>query len=97
MRREGNIIEEIITPKNMEESFWTVLRGRKRKRSRSGKTLIAHKKEVIDELTERIRNGSFKVSNFFEKEVFEGGKLRRIQIFSLKERIAVHAIMKVVR
>lgn len=96
MRREGNIIEEIITPENMEESFWTVLRGRKRKRSRSGRTLIAHKKEVIDELTERIRNGSFKVSNFFEKEVFEGGKLRRIQIFSLKERVAVHAIMKVV-
>lgn len=47
MRREGNIIEEIITPENMEESFWTVLRGRKRKRSRSGRTLIAHKKKSL--------------------------------------------------
>ena len=96
MRREGNIIEEIITPENMEESFWTVLRGRKRKRSRSGRALIAHKKEVIAELTERIRNGSFKACKFFEKEVEEGGKMRHIQIFSLKERVGVHAIMKVV-
>lgn len=67
MRREGNIIEEIITPENMEESFWTVLRGRKRKRSRSGRTLIAHKKEVIDELTERIRNGVLKLVIFLKR------------------------------
>ena len=96
MRREGYIIDEIVARPNMEESFWTVLRGDKRKRSRSGKYLIAHKDEIIDELIEKIRNGLFQVNRFFEIEAEEGGKMRRIQIFSLKDRIGVHAIMKVV-
>lgn len=96
MRREGFVIEEIIDRSNMEESFWTVLRGGERKRSRSGKFLIAHKDEIIDELIDKIRNGCFKVSRFFEKEVRQAGKIRRIQVFSLKDRIGVHAIMKVV-
>lgn len=80
----------------MEESFWTVLRGNERKCSRSGRYLIAHKDEIIDELIAKIRDGIFKVSKFFEKIVRQAGKLRRIQIFSLKERIGVHAIMKIV-
>lgn len=96
MHREGYIIEEIIALPNMEESFWTVLRGTKRKLSRSGRYLIAHKEEVIAELIEKIRTGVFKVGKFFEKEVFENGKFRQIQVFSLKDRIGVHAIMKVV-
>lgn len=95
MHREGYIIEEIITRSNLEESFWTVLRG-DRKDTSSGKNLIARKDQIIDELIEKIRNGVFKVSKFFEKKVFEGGKWRLIQIFSLKERIGVHAIMKIV-
>lgn len=96
MHREGYIIDEIIARPNMEESFWTVLRGSKRKLSRSGRYLIAHMNEVIDELIGKIRSGLFQVSKFFEKEVFENGKFRTIQVFSLKDRIGVHAIMKVV-
>lgn len=96
MHREGYIIDEIIARPNMEESFWTVLRGSKRKLSRSGRYLIAHMNEVIDELIDKIRSGLFQVSKFFEKEVFENGKFRTIQVFSLKDRIGVHAIMKVV-
>ena len=96
MHREGYIIDEIIARSNMEESFWTVLRGSKRKLSRSGRYLIAHMNEVIDELIDKIRSGLFQVSKFFEKEVFENGKFRKIQVFSLKDRIGVHAIMKVV-
>lgn len=96
MHREGYIIEEIIALPNMEESFRTVLRGTKRKLSRSGRYLIAHKDEVIAELIEKIRTGAFRVGKFFEKEVFENGKFRHVQVFSLKDRIGVHAIMKVV-
>lgn len=96
MRREGYIIEEIIDYSNMAESFKQVLRGKKRKRCRQGRYLLAHQEEVIQELTKQIAEGSFKVSGYREKEIIEGGKLRRIQVLSMKDRIAVHAIMAIV-
>lgn len=96
MRREGYIIKEIVDYSNMAESFNQVLRGKKRKRCRQGRYLLAHKEEVIQELTKQITNGSFKVSGYREKEIIEGGKLRRIQVLSMKDRIAIHAIMAVV-
>lgn len=96
MRRKGYIVEEIIEPSNMEDSFNQVLRGTKRKRSRQGRYLLAHKKEVLEELTAQIASGSFRVKDYHEREIVEVGKLRRIQILSMKDRIAVHAIMSVV-
>ena len=96
MRRKGYIVEEIIEPSNMEDSFNQVLRGTKRKRSRQGRYLLAHKKEVLEELTAQIASGSFRVKDYHEREIVEAGKLRHIQILSMKDRIAVHAIMSVV-
>ena len=96
MRREGYIIKEIVDYSNMAESFNQVLRGKKRKRCRQGRYLLAHREEVIQELTKQIADGSFRVSGYHEREIIEGGKLRRIQILSMKDRIAVHAIMAVV-
>ena len=96
MRREGYIIEEIIEPSNMEDSFDQVLRGTKRKRSRQGRYLLAHKEEVLDELTALISSGSFRVKDYHERDIVEGGKLRRIQVLSMRDRIAVHAIMTIV-
>lgn len=96
MRREGYIVEEIIVPSNMEDSFNQVLRGTKRKRSRQGRYLLAHKEEVLEELTAQIASGSFRIKDYHEREIVEAGKLRRIQILSMKDRIAVHAIMSVV-
>ena len=96
MRREGYIIEEIIEPSNMEDSFNQVLRGTKRKRSRQGRYLLAHKEEVLDELTALISSGSFRVKDYHERDIVEGGKLRRIQVLSMRDRIAVHAIMTIV-
>ena len=96
MRREGYIIREIVEYSNMEESFRQVLRGNKRKRCSQGKYLIAHKEDVIHQLTKQIADGSFRVRDYHEKEIMEAGKLRRIQVISMKDRIAVHAIMAVV-
>ena len=96
MRRVGHIIEEIVEPSNMEASFRQVLRGRKRKRSRQGCYLLAHKPEVLEELTAQIASGTFRVKDYREREIVEGGKLRRIQVIPMKDRIAVHAIMAVV-
>ena len=80
----------------MEDSFNQVLRGTKGKRSRQGRYLLAHKEEVLEELTAQIASGSFRVKDYHEREIVEAGKLRRIQILSMKDRIAVHAIMSVV-
>ena len=96
MRREGHIIEEIVDYANMAESFKQVLRGKKRKRSRQGKYLLAHREEVIAELSAQIAEGTFRVSGYRERTITEGGKLRRIQVLTMKDRIAVHAIMAVV-
>lgn len=96
MRREGHIVEEIVEYSNMAESFDQVLRGSKRKKSRQGRCLLAHREEVIKELSGRIADGSFTVANYRERTINESGKQRRIQILTMKDRIAVHAIMSVV-
>lgn len=96
MRREGYIIEEIVEYGNMSDSFDTVLRGTKRKRSRQGRWLLAHRDEVIRDLTERIASGTFTVKDYREREIVEGGKLRKIQVLSMYDRIGVHAVMNVV-
>lgn len=96
MRREGYIIKEIVEYSNISESFDTVLRGTKRKCSRQGRYLLAHREEVIKELSDLIGAGIYKISGYREREIMEGGKLRRIQILTMKDRIAVHAIMAVV-
>lgn len=96
MRREGHIIEEVVEYSNMAESFDQVLRGSKRKKSRQGRYLLAHREEVIKELSERIADGTFTVANYRERTINESGKERRIQILTMKDRIAVHAIMSVV-
>ena len=96
MRRDGYIIEEIVDYGNMSESFDTVLRGSKRKRCRQGRLLIAHREEVIRDLSARIAAGTFTVKDYREREIMEGGKLRRIQVLSMYDRIAVHAVMNVV-
>lgn len=96
MRKEGNIVQKIVEDENMDYSFRRVLRGLHRKRSRSGKRLLAHKKEVLDELKAEIASGTFGISGYREREVFEHGKLRRIQIIPLRDRIGINAIMNVV-
>lgn len=99
MRREGHIIEEIVEYSNIAESFDQVISGTKRKESRQGRYLLAHREEFIKKLSERIVSGQFHVTpnDIEEKDIIEAGKLRHIQFFkSLKNSIAVHAIMSVV-
>ena len=96
MHRQGYIVEEIADYSNMAESFDQVLRGSKRKKSRQGRYLLAHREEVLQELTGKIKTGTFTVKDYREREIVEGGKMRRIQILTMKDRIAVHAIMAVV-
>lgn len=96
MRREGHIIEEIVEYGNMSDSFDQVLRGTKRKKSRQGRWLLAHRDGVIAELSKRIEAGEFHIKNYREREIVEGGKLRKIQVLTMYDRIGVHAVMAVV-
>lgn len=96
MRREGYIIEEVVKYSNMSESFDQVLRGTVRKKSRQGSYLLAHREEVISELSMQIASGTYRVSGYRERIIVENGKERHIQVLTMKDRIAVHAIMKVV-
>ncbi len=97
MRREGHIIEEIVAYPNMAQSFDQVLRGTSRKRSRQGRWLLAHREEVIAELSAQIADGSYFIAGGYrERTIIEGGKERHIQVLTMKDRIAVHAVMSVV-
>lgn len=96
MRRDGHIVEEVVATDNMRASFRSVLHGKDRKCSRVGRYLLAHEDEVIAELQRRIADGSYRVSGYREMNIVEAGKLRKIQVIPLKDRIAVNAIMRVV-
>lgn len=96
MHREGYIMQEITTYGNMSEAFDRVLRGKKRKRCRQGRYLLAHREEVIAELTAKLADGSFRLSGYHERTICEYGKVRHLQILSMYDRIAVYAVMNVV-
>lgn len=96
MRREGYIIEEIIDPANMAESFDYVMRGKKRKTCRSGRWMMKHREEVLSDLTRRIADGSFQVAGYHEYSIMERGKERVIQSVPLTDRVALNAIARVI-
>ena len=96
MRREGNIIQEIVEYGNMSDSFDQVLRGTVRKQCREGKQLLAHREEVIANLQREIADGTFTVTEYRERDIYEYGKHRRLQIVAMERRIGCHAIMRVV-
>lgn len=75
MRREGHIIEEIVAYPNMAQSFDQVLRGTARKRSRQGRYLLAHREEVIAELSQKIASGNYEIAGGYrERTIIEGGR-----------------------
>ena len=58
--------------------------------------MVVRKEEVLDDIARRLADGSFRVSGYHEREITECGKIRRIQVISLYDRVAVHAVMAVV-
>jgi hypothetical protein len=96
MHREGYIMQEITSYRNMSEAFDRVLRGKKRKKCRQGRYLLAHREEVIAELTAKLADGSFRLGSYHERIICENGKVRHLQILSMYDRIAVYAVMNVV-
>lgn len=99
MKRYGkndHLIEAITEESNLNESIDRVLRGRRRKRTKAGRYILSHRKEIIERLQREIRSGTFKVTHYKEMMVTDGPKVRRVQSVSLYERIGCNAIMRVV-
>jgi hypothetical protein len=96
MHRDGHIVEEIVEYSNMSEAFDRVLRGTDRKKSRQGRKLIPLREAVIKKLTASIADGSFRIHGYRERDIIENGKHRRLQILSMRDRIALCGIMNVV-
>lgn len=80
----------------MSDSFDQVLRGTVRKQCREGKELLAHREEVIANLQREIADGTFTVTEYRERDIYEYGKHRRLQIVAMERRIGCNAIMNVV-
>lgn len=89
-------MQEITSYGNMSEAFDRVLRGKKRKKCRQGRYLLAHREEVIAELTAKLADGSFRLGSYHERIICENGKVRHLQVLSMYDRIAVYAVMNVV-
>ena len=96
MKRDGHVIEEIVDRDNLETSFDTVVHGTLRKSLPEGKWLLAHRDEFLDGVAAEILGGSVNCSNFHPKDILEGKKMRHIQVFDMKTRIKVNAVMSVV-
>lgn len=89
-------MEEVTDWGNMQEAFDAVLRSKKRKTCRQGRYLIDHRDEVIAELTTKLKDGTFRLGGYHERTICEYGKERHLQILSMKDRMAVYAVMNVV-
>lgn len=96
MKRDGYVIEEIVERDNLEQSFDTVVRGTLRKRLREGKWLMRHREAFLDSVRDEILAGHVNLGQYHAKHIREGGKERDIQVFNMKTRIKVNAVMGVV-
>ena len=96
MKREGYIIEEIIDDRNLDDAFCSVLRGTERKMLAEGRWLIEHKQEFLDEVKAEIVSGHINIGKWHPKDITEAGKQRHLQVFDMKTRIKIAAVMQVV-
>ena len=96
MKRERDIIREIVEPHNLYNSISVVLHGKKRKKTRIGRWIMKNQKLVVDILSRQIQDGTFRISGYKERIVTDGPKDRRVQAIPIIERIGINAVMSVV-
>lgn len=96
MKREGNIMAEVTDYSNLYAAIDEVLRGTARKECETGREILENREEVIARLTAELSDGSFEIGPYRQREIKEGGKLRRIQVLPIEKRIAINAVMRVV-
>lgn len=93
MHRIGYIIQDCATYPNVAASFDRVLRGPRRKRTRQGKKLLKDREGVIRSIIDTIGSGDFRHHGYRERDIFEAGKLRHLQILSMYDRMCHNSVM----
>lgn len=96
MKRDGNVMDEIVSYSNLYAAIDEVLRGTARKQTRTGRFILEHRDEMIAQLAEELGSGTFEVGEFHERDINENGKIRHIQVLPMKKRIGINAVMRVV-
>jgi len=96
LKRYGYIIEEIVQWGNLNEAFDIVVHGTERKRLKEGRWLLAHREEFLKSVAEEIKSGHIDLGKWHPKDIIERGKTRHLQVFDMKTRIKVSAVMIVV-
>lgn len=96
MKRDGHVIEEIIDWGNLNEAFDTVLRGTERKQLGEGKWLLRHREAFVKDMAQEIASGHIDLGKWHPKDIVEAGKERHLQVFSMRTRMKVGAVMIVV-
>lgn len=96
MKMYKHILEEIVTDKNMRDSFDQVVSEYGHKERESYKRILADEKNVIKLLQKEISEGTFKVDFYNTIEIQENDKIRKVDVVPLIKRIGINAIMRVV-
>lgn len=96
MRRDANVMEEVLAYGNIYSAIDEVLSGTERKRTAEGRYILEHRDEVIAQLQKELGDGSFELGPWTDREITEAGKVRHLQIFPQIKRIGINAVMRVV-
>ena len=95
--KDSDIIPLIVAPGNLREATNAVLAGTYRKSTAQGREILAHTDQIEAWLAAEISAGTFYLTSYGEREIEEGGKIRRITfLYSYFEKIGVHAVMNVI-
>lgn len=96
MRREANVMAEVLDYSNIYAAIDEVLSGTERKKTAEGRYILEHRDEVIAQLQRELGDGSFELGPWEDREIVEAGKVRHLQIFPQIKRIGINAVMRVV-
>lgn len=96
MRREANVMEEVLDYSNIYAAIDEVLSGTERKKTAEGRHILEHRDEVIAQLQRELGDGSFELGPWEDREILEAGKVRHLQVFPQIKRIGINAVMRVV-
>lgn len=94
--KNDGLIEQIVSDANLDLAIETVLRTKKRRKSKGGKRILTHREEVKQRLRKEISEGTFRITGYEEFQVKDGGKVRKVQCINLYQRIGVSAIMEII-
>ena len=96
MKRDANVMEEVLDYSNIYAAIDEVLSGTVRKNTAEGRYILEHRDEVIAQLQKELGDGSFELGPWVDREIKEAGKIRHLQVFPQIKRIGINAVMRVV-